>query len=209
VTRDPKTIVREGYDRVSVAYRGDTVDAERTGYAHWLRLLGRRVAPGARVLDLGCGCGVPVARMLAERHSVTGVDLSPVQIARARALVPGARFVCADMTAVEFEAGSFDAVVAFYSIINVPLAEQPELIRRVARWLAPGGWFLAVVGKRAWTGTEDDWRGVRGASMYWSHADVEDYRAWFAQAGFVVEHEGSQPEHGSPGFAVLIARRAD
>ena len=55
------------------------------------------------MLDLGCGNGVPVARELSARFAVTGVDLSPVQVERARALVPGARFVCADMTAVEFE----------------------------------------------------------------------------------------------------------
>jgi len=55
-----------------------------------------------------------------------------VQIERARALVPEARFVCADMTTIEFEPGSFDAVVAFYSVFNVPLADQPALIGRVA-----------------------------------------------------------------------------
>src|SRR5438552_19019951 len=93
---DPKVLVRDGYDRASHAYRGDAfaLDAQ-SGYAHWLRRLTRRLVPGARVLDLGCGNGVPVARELAGQFVVTGVDLSPVQIERARALVPGARFVCA------------------------------------------------------------------------------------------------------------------
>src|SRR5437867_8182565 len=155
---DPKAIVRDGYDRVSRAYRGDMLEPDpRSGYAHWLRRLAPRIAPGARVLDLGCGNGIPVARELAERFRVTGVDLSPVQIERARALVPGARFVCADMTAVEFEPRSFDGVAAFYSIINVPVSEQPGLFRRIAAWLSPGGWLLAMVGKYAWTGTEHDW----------------------------------------------------
>lgn len=204
---DPRAIVRVGYDRVSWAYRGDTADLEMSGYGHWLRRLARRIAPGARVLDLGCGCGVPVTQELAKRHGVTGVDLSPVQIERAKALVPDARFLCADMTTVEFPPAAFDAVVAFYSIINVPVEDQPELIARVAGWLAPGGWFLAIVGKYPWTGTERDWRGVAGATMYWSHGGIADYRAWFARAGLTVVEEGSQPEKGTPGFAVLIARR--
>jgi cyclopropane fatty-acyl-phospholipid synthase-like methyltransferase len=42
-----------------------------------------RVSAGSAVLDLGGGCGVPVARRLAPRYAMTGVDLSPVQIERA------------------------------------------------------------------------------------------------------------------------------
>jgi SAM-dependent methyltransferase len=206
---DPRILVRQGYDRVSYTYRGDACDLEQSGYGHWLRRLRKRLPDGSRVLDLGCGCGVPATAELAKRHRVTGLDVSPVQIERARRLVPGATFVCADMTEAAFAPGSFDAVVAFYSIINVPLEHQPGLFRRIAEWLAPGGWLLAIVGRVAWTGFEQDWRGVQGATMYWSHSDTATYRRWVAAAGLAIDEEGVQPEHGNPGFSVLIARRAD
>jgi SAM-dependent methyltransferase len=206
-TTDPRAIVRDGYDRVSEAYRGDVCDLEQSGYGHWLRQLRRHVPDGARVLDLGCGCGVPATAELARSHRVTGVDLSPVQIERARRLVPDATFVCADMTEVAFAPASFDAVVAFYSIINVPLAYQPGLFARITEWLAPRGWLLAVVGRVAWTGIERDWRSVPGATMYWSHADAATYRRWLGEAGFEIAQEGVQPERGNPGFSVFIARR--
>jgi SAM-dependent methyltransferase len=205
--RDPRELVRVGYDLASHAYRGDDFDLDRTGYGYWLGRLAPLLADGARVLDLGCGNGVPVARELAKRCAVTGVDLSAVQVERARALVPGARFVQADMSAVEFSPGSFDAVVAFYSIFNLPLADQPGLIERVAGWLVPGGRVFAVVGKVPWTGVEKDWRGVPGVRMYYSQADAATYRRWFEQAGFTIETEGSEPRDGRPGYAVLIARR--
>jgi SAM-dependent methyltransferase len=150
---------------------------------------------------------VPVARELARRHAVTGVDLSPVQVERARALVPGARFVCADMTEAAFPPASFDAVVAFYSLINVPLSRQAALIARIAGWLAPGGWLLATVGREARTGIERDFRGVAGVTMFWSYGDLAQYRAWFAAAGLAIEEEGMQPRDGDPGFAMLLARR--
>src|SRR5256712_12700469 len=92
---DPKTIVRRGYDLVSRAYRAD--DADDGMYADWLDVLEKRIEPGSSVLDLGCGCGVPVARRLARGFAVAGVGLSPVQIARARELVPTANFGCAEM----------------------------------------------------------------------------------------------------------------
>lgn len=204
---DPKRLVREGYDRVSYAYRGDDADLEMSGYGHWLRRLATRVPDGARVLDLGCGNGIPVTREMAKRWVTTGVDLSPVQVERARRLVPGATILCADMTALEFAAGSFDAVAAFYSIINVPVAEQPALFASIATWLVPGGWLLAVLGREPWTGIEENWRGIPGATLYWSHADIWTYRRWLAEAGFSIEEEGRQPEEGAPGFAVVIARR--
>ncbi len=203
---DPLAVVRDGYDLASHAYRGDTLERfPRSGYAHWLRRLETRIAADSRVLDLGCGNGIPVAAELVKRHRVTGVDLSLVQIERARQLVPEARFVCEDMCRAEFAAGSFDAVTAFFSIINVPMDRQPALIGSVACWLVPGGWFLAIVGREARTGIERDWRGVRGADMFWSHADVATYRRWFTAAGFRIEEEGVQPPDGIPGFAVLIA----
>jgi len=209
MSTDPKTIVREGYDRASYAYRGDEFTLARSGYAYWLSRLEPALAPGSRVLDLGCGCGVPATRELARRHQVTGVDISPVQIARARRLVPNARFQCADMAAVEFEQGSFDAAVAFFSLINLPLPEQSVVIERVSGWLVPGGRLLAIVGKLASTRIERNFRGVTGAAMYWSHADVKTYRDWFEQAGFVIEEEGSEPRDGSPGYSVLIGRRSE
>lgn len=204
---DPKDLVRRGYDRASHAYRGDDYPFARSGYAHWIHRLEPHLATGARVLDLGCGNGIPVSRELARRgYDVTGVDLSTVQVERARALVPDARFVCADMASVELAEGSFDAVVAFFSLINLPLDEQPLVIARIARWLVPGGWLLVVTGKWARTEVEPDFRGVPGVPMYWSHADADTYREWLERSGFEIVEAGSEPRDGNPGYAVFLAR---
>jgi len=201
---DPKETVRRGYDRVSRAYRAD--DAGDGQYGPWLDLLEKRVSPGAEVLDLGCGCGIPVARRLSRRYAVTGVDLSPVQIGRARELVPGATFLCADMSAVEFPAQSFDAVVCLYALIHVPLAEQPAILRAAATWLRPGGILMATVGHQAWTGLEKNWLGVDGGDMWWSHADAGTYRGWLEDAGLTVELETFVPE-GAGGHTFFLANR--
>src|SRR5205085_6707985 len=147
--------------------------------------------------------GIPVARELAKRHRVVGLDLSMVQVRRARELVPQAQFIRADMTEVEFEPASFDAVAAFFSIINVPMDDQPRLVERVATWLRPGGHFLAVLGKARGTWIEDDWRGVRGLQMFYSHAGLTESRAAFTAAGLEIVEEGTEPANGSPGFAIL------
>lgn len=199
-----KAIVRRGYDRVSRAYRAD--DADDGEYGSWLDLLEERIGAGSRVLDLGCGCGIPVARRLARRYAVTGVDLSPVQIERARELVQGATFVCADMSTLRFPAQSFDAIICLFALIHLPLAEQPEILRAVATWLRPGGIFMATVGHQAWTGLEKDWLGVEGGDMWWSHADAGTYRRWLTDVGFVVELETFVPE-GAGGHTFFLATR--
>ncbi len=154
-----KEIVEAGYDAIAQTYLSWSEQISDDPRAHYLGELDRRLEDNAEVLELGCGAGVPSTRKLAERHHVTGIDLSARQLDLARANVPDARFVQADMTAVDFEDHSFDAIVAFYSILHVPRAEQPELFAKIARWLKPGGLFLASLG----TGTPDrteHWLGV-------------------------------------------------
>ncbi|MFC0534056.1 class I SAM-dependent methyltransferase [Phytohabitans kaempferiae] len=201
---DPADVVRRGYDAISHLYRQDgDLPAE---YLGWISVLRTRIPPRARVLDLGCGCGVPVAKVLADTgHAVTGVDLSDVQIERARRLVPGATFLRADATEVDFPAGSFDAVVCLYALIHMPLDRQPPLIARVAGWLRPGGWLVATTGAQAWTGTEAGWLGGE-ATMWWSHADAATYRGWITEAGLSVQSEQFVPE-GDGGHQLFWARR--
>jgi SAM-dependent methyltransferase len=201
---DPKSIVRRGYDLVSRAYRAD--DADDGMYADWLDLLEKRVERGSAVLDLGCGCGIPVARRLAQRYAVTGVDLSPVQVTRARELVPNATFACADMTTTQFPDESFGAITCLFALIHLPLAEQPALLRNIRRWLSPGGLFFATVGSQAWTGLQKDWLGIRGGDMWWSHADAETYRRWLTEAGLRIELESFVPE-GAGGHTFMLATR--
>ena len=202
---DPKAIIRRGYDAVSHAYRGDVEDETCADYHAWLDALTPLLAAGAPVLELGCGCGIPVAKRLAAQYQVTGVDLSSVQIGRARQLVPAGHFLCADMTTLDFPPASFAAILSFYAIIHIPLTEQPPLFHELRRWLKPGGYLMVTVGNTAWTGTEADWLDVFGATMYWSHADAATYEAWLKENGFVIHWTRFIPE-GDGGHRLILAQ---
>ena len=167
----------------------------------------RRLPLEGRLLDLGCGSGVPSTKVLAERFDVVGVDFSTAQVEKARVNVPAAEFLVADLTEVEFPDGSFDAVTAFYALDHVPREQHPALFSRASRWLFPGGLFLASFGladEADWTG---EWLGV--PSYFSSHApDVT--RRLLTAAGFELEIdeivEIVEPE-GAESFLWILARK--
>jgi SAM-dependent methyltransferase len=197
--------VGRAYDALSYTYRADDGDAG-AHYGAWVRRLVGSLELRSRVLDLGCGCGVPLARDLAAAgYVVTGVDMSAVQIERARQLVPAATFRRGDVAATSFPEDAFDAIVFLYAIIHLPLDQQPIVLARLARWLRPGGTLLLTAGLDAWTGSEAGWLGT-DTTMWWSHADAATYRCWLHEAGFVIDEESIVPE-GDSGHALFWTRR--
>ena len=205
-----RDLVRSGYDAISRAYRADTgganpqTDQDTSFYSQWVQELGTLLPRGARVLDLGCGCGLPATRLLVDAgFDVVGVDFSAVQIDRARKLVPGASFIQADMVSWNADPAAFDAIVSFYALIHVPLEDQKLLLPRIRSWLRGDGLFLATFGHRQWTGTEE----YLGAPMFWDHADAQTYLGWLQAAGFTPLWNRFIPE-GASGHALILSRAA-
>jgi ubiquinone/menaquinone biosynthesis C-methylase UbiE len=173
-----KQLVRAGYDRCAHAYREARAGGPTTGLA----LLFDHLSPPASVLDLGCGSGVPVARVLSERYEVTGVDFSAQQLELARQAVPSANFIESDLIALDLPANSFEAIVAFYVLFHLPRAEQVDLLASIWRWLKPGGYFLGTMSKRNEEPyTEDEFFGVE---MYWTNFALDEYEQFLRDLGF-------------------------
>jgi SAM-dependent methyltransferase len=205
---DPKQIVEEGYDCIAERHHEWAQTTRSEERARYTSVLLDELPPGAEVLDLGCGAGVPTTRELAQRFKVTGVDISARQIALARQNVPDAQFVQADITQLDFAPASFDAVVAFYSIIHVPREEQQKLLQDVASWLHPGGLLVAAMGTHsAQVEFEEDFL---GAPMYWSGFDSETNKHMVEETGLriISAQKETMPEFGQPvTFLWILARK--
>jgi len=104
-----------------------------------------RLAAGERVLDLGCGAGTDslvAAQMVGERGRVTGVDMTPQMLAKARAAAgemsaSNVEFVESEAEQLPFPGGSFDVVVSNGVIDLIP--DKDAVFAEIFRVLVPGG----------------------------------------------------------------------
>jgi hypothetical protein len=97
-------------------------------------------ARSPRWLDLACGQAWHFSAFQG-RARMLGLDISEAQLARARVSVPGAEFLCADMTQVRLPPASFDLVTNFwggYCYLR-SRARIAALWRTAIDWIAPGG----------------------------------------------------------------------
>ncbi|TSD10001.1 methyltransferase type 11 [Haloglomus irregulare] len=184
-----KRAVRQAYDEMARAY-----DAARTRDGRGLSVLESFLEFGPeRVLDAGCGGGQPVLDRLDDAATAVGLDASGEQLRLAADRVPGAALAAGDMTRLPFADDTFDAVVAYWSLIHVPLAEHGTAIEAFARVLRPGGRVLVCEGREEWVGENPDWLDS-GVGMAWEIAGLEATRAQLRAAGFTLAREWGVPD---------------
>lgn len=186
-----RQLVEQGYDKIAQNYLDWTTSKTTPRLAYTEKMLSKMEAPSdAVVLELGCGAGVPGTQLLSSRCAkVIANDISKAQIELAKTRVEGnVDFRHGDMTKLEFEPASLDAVVAFYSIFHLPRDEQPVLFKKIHSWMKPGTHLLCNLAATDIPGsTAENWL---GSSMYWSSYDVETNLGLLREAGFAVtEHE--------------------
>lgn len=134
----------EAFDAIGQHY--DDAFPHKDGQLAAGRRLADALPPGSRILDVGCGTGLPTARQLADAgHSVLGIDLSSgmLDLARKNVPVPNAEFRQLDVAALRAEGpdgvGRFDGIAAFFALLMLPRAEIPYALRLLHGLLRPGG----------------------------------------------------------------------
>ena len=165
------------YDRIAEWYaatRSPTIGVSD------VQAFARTLPPRARILDLGCGDGVPITRELVRQgFRVTALDSSAEMIRRFRANLPGVPARCERAETAQFPDGSFDAAIAWGVLFHLADADQRSLIAKVSGWLVPGGRFLFTSGGEA--GTREG--AMEGVAFRYVSLGVDGYRRALVRSG--------------------------
>ncbi len=172
-------IVRKGYDQIAPhfsVFRSQFSNEQELDYLCGL------IPENSKILDIGCGNGVPVARyFVRKRYNVIGVDISEKMLELARKNVPKAKFYQYDMNDLDFEDASFHAITALYSLFHVPKEKHLTILKNFHRMLKPKGILFFCVG----TLEGDDLSTFLGEiEMFWSNYSPEKTKELVKTAGF-------------------------
>lgn len=201
----PKEVVEQAYDHIAERYLR-WVETQRSPRERYTDKVLENAPASPRILELGCGPGVPITRMLLDRGAqVVANDISTTQLGMAKIRCPQASLVFGDMATLSFEPASFDGVVSFFAIFHLPRTEQKGMLAKIESWLKPGGMCVFNLG----TGDEAETRGeFLGCGMFWSSYGVEDSKAMVTDAGLevveaeVLEAGDGQLEESDPDYGV-------
>lgn len=192
-----------GYEAAAAQYMASRSCIGAAEVSAWAQSL----PPGASVLDLGCGHGVPVTEaLLAAGCHVHAVDASPSLVSAFRERFPDVPVACEAADTSSSFGRRYDGVVAWGLMFLLASAAQRRVITNVARAMTPGGSFLFTAPALACTWT-DVLTGQPSTSL-----GAPAYRELLASEGLVVQEEGddeggnhyyvahrSQAQHGEPG----------
>lgn len=218
-SKDPENMkarLKDAYDAIAPVYDKWAIARPATRLKYLHSLLNILPTPTeARllsVLELGCGGGVPVAEVLLKvpHLAYAGNDMSGEQIALAKANVPGAErgtWLEGDMTQLRFGAGSLDGVLAMFSLIHLPRAEQTQMLGQIHGWLRPGAYMLANFSEEeAETIVMEGWLHEKGW-MYWSGWGADKTLAQVKEAGFEVVESKVEQDDTDAKFLWIIAKK--
>ncbi len=173
--------VRE-YDLITEWYASERVD--QTGVPE-AAALASSIPSGSRVLDVGCGNGIPITRaLLRAGHLVVGLDSSSPMLERLRENCPETLAIRGVVQACPFADGIFDAAVAWGAMFHLVPEYQIKAIASVSRVLKIGAPFLFT------SGDEDDFEGrdgmMNGIAMRYFSFSIENYRRILSDRGFTL-----------------------
>ena len=183
--------VIEIYQRHAAAWSADRGD--RLIEKAWLDRLLALLPQDSTVLDLGCGCGVPIARYLIEQHRcrVTGVDAASAMIAMCEGF-PEGEWLVADMRTLALNR-TFSGIIAWDSFFHLSQADQRRMFAIFKRHAASAAALMFTSGPSA----GEQMGTYRGEPLYHASLDSSEYRQLLHDHGFdVVTHVVADPDCG-------------
>lgn len=146
-----------------------------------------RFAKDSLICDAGCGPSAHIGRYVSDKGiKVVGVDISEKCVELARHYNPEMQIEWGDIAKLTFNAGLFDGVISYYSIIHTPKKYAASIFDEFHRILKPGGYILVAVKAGASEGYVTDLLGIK-TEVYFALFSETEIVHYFEQSGFRME----------------------
>jgi SAM-dependent methyltransferase len=169
----------------------------------WLGRFAALLPARARILDIGCGSGMPIAgHLLAMGHDVTGIDTSPPLLALCRERFPAQTWRECDMRRMALGV-RFDGLIAWDSFFHLDHDDQRAMFPVFAAHAAPGAALMFTSGPAHGIAMGS----FGGEPLFHASLDPAEYRALLAANGFSVLHHHVVEDPACGGHTVWLACR--
>ena len=168
----------------------------------------------AKVLDIGCGSGIPITKALADKgFRITGTDISEKMVAAAKKNIPGGDFECTSMTDMEYEE-EFDGEISVYSMLLLDPQNFKKAATRIVASLKKGGHFLLTLNEPGPEGhkEEENYTEIMGQQMYSRPYTEQEIRNVFCPLGMEiikVKRETVKTENYGTEHCLMILMRKE
>ncbi|UCE37105.1 MAG: class I SAM-dependent methyltransferase [Thermoplasmata archaeon] len=180
---DKERIVQESYNRLGKSYQDTRLKVKNIDE---LKRFTELIPQKGKILDAGCGTGLPTTRYLIENgYEVIGIDFSDEMLRLAKENVPDAVFIKQNIIDLDFPDNFFDGLISLYVIIHISREKHRGLFQQFHEILKPGGILLVTMGSMELEETGE----FLGEEMYWSHYNPKTSLKLIEESGFSIIEE--------------------
>lgn len=181
-TKQIEKNVKQVYNKKALEYI--RVFGKNPNYLVVLKKIYKKIPKGSKVLDVGCGAGLPVSKFLAKRFDVLGIDITDKMIGLAKKNVPNAKFKKMNMINLKFKPETFDLICSFFSLFHVKKTKIPEILKNFYKFLKKEGYLVIALGELK--KNREYFSNFLGKKLYFVEISEDKFKKMLRDIGFKI-----------------------
>lgn len=202
MTKRNKDNVYQVYDEI-IDWFDNARTKDLTMEKFYLNFIQKYLPLKSKILDVGCGTGVPIAKFLINSgYIMTGIDVSKKMIDLCKQRFPKEKWLLADMRILDLNE-KFDAVIAWQSFFHLSHEDQRSTLKSLGSYVEQNGLFIFTSGPEY----GEVWSDNGGHELYHASLSTEEYRQILIDNNFkILVHKIRDPECGEA--TVWVAQKS-
>ena len=172
----------------------------------------KKLVPGKKVLDIGCGAGRDAVVFVKNKFDYLGIDASERMLKVAKERVKKGKFRKMDFYKLKFPANSFDGTWAAASLLHIPKNRIRDVLKQIKRILKSGGISLiSLKEKRDFEEGFVPYERNPGTFRYWSYYTQKEFEGILKSVGFKIikfmKHKEKEKDGSTTIWLCFFARK--